>query len=62
MFDYVTVKIDLPKEEHVVIPTTSHAVRPKDSGDGHAEEEHKETKHGQRDQHHKVDKKRPKKA
>ena len=33
LFDYVTVKIDLPKEEHVVIPQVSQTVRARDSAD-----------------------------
>ncbi len=62
LFDYVTVKIDLPKEEHVVIPQVSQTVRARDSADAQSEEQ-KEAKHGLRgDQHHKVDKKRNKKA
>ena len=49
LFDYVTVKIDLPKEEHVVIPAAPHSVRVRDSADTHQEEEQKDSKHGQRE-------------
>jgi len=45
----VTVKIDLPKEEHVVIASVPNQNRQRDPSESHFEEECKDQKLNQRD-------------